>query len=205
MQIAYHLTTSPTLGPLLLAFTPKGLCALDLSPAADPTILNQRFPNATLQTDLFSPTQYEYITQILTYLSDTTQPLPAIPLDFTPSHPSPFRLAVWSTLLTIPAGQTISYSALATRLSYPSSHARAVATAVGANQIAVLVPCHRVLGGRGELSGYRWGVGVKRRLLEMEGVSVSGSGSRMGAMEVGEVIASGSTGLFEKYRYTGTV
>ncbi|ODQ54021.1 methylated-DNA--cysteine S-met [Saitoella complicata NRRL Y-17804] len=201
MQIAYHQATSPTLGPLIFAFTEKGLCALDLSPAADPTILNQRFPNVTLQTDLFSPAQHEYVTQILTYLSDPTRTRPDIPLDFTPSHPSPFRLAVWSTLLTLPAGQTTSYSALATRLSYQPTHARAVATAVGANPIAVVVPCHRVLGGRGELSGYRWGVEVKRRLLEMEGVHVSG----MGRMEVGEAIKSGSTGLFEKYRCTGTV
>ena len=78
-----------------------------------------------------------------------------------------FQKLVWQHLMRIPAGTTVSYRELAKRMGRPTS-VRAVATACGANRIAVLIPCHRVLRSDGGLGGYRWGVERKRRLLERE-------------------------------------
>lgn len=78
-----------------------------------------------------------------------------------------FQRMVWSALLTIPFGTTISYGVLASRIGSPAS-VRAVANAVGANPISILVPCHRVLGSDGSLTGYAGGLDAKRRLLQLE-------------------------------------
>ena len=78
-----------------------------------------------------------------------------------------FQKLVWWQLMQIPAGRTISYRELAQRMGRPKS-TRAVASACGANRIAVLIPCHRVLRSDGGLGGYRWGVERKRQLLQRE-------------------------------------
>lgn len=89
---------------------------------------------------------------------------------FLPSlHPqgSPFRQAVWNILLTIPRGQTMTYGEIARRLGVHS--AQAVGGAVGHNPISILIPCHRVVGSDGSLTGYAGGVERKARLLQLEG------------------------------------
>ena len=89
---------------------------------------------------------------------------------FTPQlrlQSTPFRRAVWDLLLTIPYGQTVTYGQLAARLPGGTS-ARAVGGAVGHNPVSLIVPCHRVLGADGSLTGYAGGVEHKRRLLELE-------------------------------------
>ena len=89
---------------------------------------------------------------------------------FTPQlrlQSTPFRRAVWDLLLTIPYGQTVTYGQLAARLPGGTS-ARAVGGAVGHNPVSLIVPCHRVLGADGSLTGYAGGVERKRRLLELE-------------------------------------
>lgn len=78
-----------------------------------------------------------------------------------------FQRRVWTALTAIPAGETRSYTEIARAIDAPTA-VRAVAGACGANPIAVLIPCHRVLRGDGSLSGYRWGVDRKRALLERE-------------------------------------
>lgn len=85
---------------------------------------------------------------------------------------TPFRIAVWQELLGIPYGTTISYGELAKRLH--CSSARAVGSAVGHNPISLIIPCHRVIGGNGRLTGYAGGLERKRALLTLEGVSVNG-------------------------------
>jgi methylated-DNA-[protein]-cysteine S-methyltransferase len=82
---------------------------------------------------------------------------------------TPFQLRVWAELERIPYGETISYGELARRLGDPKA-VRAVGRANGANPIPIVVPCHRVIGADGSLTGYGGGLGVKRRLLELEGV-----------------------------------
>jgi methylated-DNA-[protein]-cysteine S-methyltransferase len=83
---------------------------------------------------------------------------------------STFQLQVWHALLDIPYGQTLSYGDLARRLGLPAGSARAVGRANATNPIAIVVPCHRVIGGTGALVGYGGGLSVKEALLVHEGV-----------------------------------
>jgi AraC family transcriptional regulator of adaptative response/methylated-DNA-[protein]-cysteine methyltransferase len=93
---------------------------------------------------------------------------PSVPLDFTlDAQGTPFQQCVWKALRAIPAGMTISYGELARQVGAPES-VRAVASACGANPIALAVPCHRVVSKDGSLGGYRWGVERKRALLYRE-------------------------------------
>ncbi len=80
-----------------------------------------------------------------------------------------FQRKVWSQLLAIPFGKSVSYGDVARRIGSPKS-VRAVANAVGSNALSILVPCHRVIGGSGLLTGYAGGLAAKRMLLALEGV-----------------------------------
>jgi len=84
------------------------------------------------------------------------------------SNGTAFQNAVWQALLTIAAGRTLSYGALATQLGKPHA-VRAVGAAVGRNPISIIVPCHRVLGADGSLTGYAGGLQRKTALLQLEG------------------------------------
>ena len=95
--------------------------------------------------------------------------------DFTPPlHPvgSAFRQAVWEILLQIPYGQTTTYGEiarqLAAKLGLPRMSAQAVGGAVGHNEVSIIIPCHRVVGTSGSLTGYAGGIGKKVKLLELE-------------------------------------
>ncbi len=90
-----------------------------------------------------------------------------LPLDI---RGTAFQHRVWSALREIPAGKTATYAEIAKRIGKPEA-VRAVAGACAANKIAVAIPCHRVVRTDGSLSGYRWGVERKRRLLEREAKS----------------------------------
>ena len=79
-----------------------------------------------------------------------------------------FQRQVWTALREIPPGRTVTYSQLAAAIGRPTA-TRAVAAACGANPTAVVVPCHRVIGADGSLTGYRWGIERKRALLDREG------------------------------------
>lgn len=87
-----------------------------------------------------------------------------VPLDL---QGTPFQQRVWRALLEIPAGTTVSYGDLAARVGAPTS-ARAVGAAVGRNPVSVIVPCHRVVGASGSLTGYAGGLDRKRALLDLE-------------------------------------
>ncbi len=91
-----------------------------------------------------------------------------IPVDF-PLSPAgtDFQRRVWDILLTIPYGETTTYGAIAKQLGAPMS-AQAVGQAVGKNPIAIIIPCHRVVGARGQLTGYAWGIERKQWLLRHE-------------------------------------
>lgn len=96
-----------------------------------------------------------------------------------PLHPmgSPFRLAVWSILQQIPYGETTTYGEIARELARQKGlhrmSAQAVGGAVGHNEISILIPCHRVVGSSGSLTGYAGGIEKKRRLLELERADMS--------------------------------
>lgn len=88
-------------------------------------------------------------------------------------HGTPFQQLVWQELMRIPAGATLSYSELARRLGRPEA-TRAVARANGANQIAVVIPCHRIIGADGALTGYGGGLWRKQALLDHENLAFAG-------------------------------
>ena len=79
---------------------------------------------------------------------------------------TPFQQRVWQALLTIPYGKTISYGEIAKMVDCRS--AQAVGQAVGANPIALIIPCHRVIAAHGKIGGYEYGIEIKKRLLELE-------------------------------------
>jgi methylated-DNA-[protein]-cysteine S-methyltransferase len=81
---------------------------------------------------------------------------------------TPFQKQVWAALWQIPYGNVVSYGTIAERMGLDHRHSRAVGAAVGKNPISVIVPCHRVLGGSGSLTGYAGGIGRKSALLALE-------------------------------------
>ncbi len=100
------------------------------------------------------------------YFAGETAVLDSIPVEL---NGTPFQKTVWQALRRIPCGTTISYAELAKRVGAPAA-VRAVGTANGANPVAVIVPCHRVIGSNGKLTGYGGGLDRKQWLLEHEGV-----------------------------------
>jgi methylated-DNA-[protein]-cysteine S-methyltransferase len=100
------------------------------------------------------------------YFAGDVAALDTVPVEL---NGTPFQKKVWEALRRIPGGTTISYAALAKRIGDPAA-VRAVGTANGANPVAVIVPCHRVIGSNGKLTGYGGGLDRKQWLLEHEGV-----------------------------------
>lgn len=161
--IAFVLATS-SLGLVLIAQTARGLCAVLLGVDGETlrAELAARFPKADIRhgdADL-----RRQAAAVVALIEAPEREAPELPLDL---EGTVFQLRVWQALRCIPAGQTASYGALARQIGAPSA-TRAVARACGANPLAVLVPCHRVVGADGALTGYRWGVERKRVLLERE-------------------------------------
>ncbi len=159
MKISYAFADSPV-GKLIMGVTEKGICSLLIgdSEAALEATLRQEFAEAEFERGTLA----EYVQPVLDYLTQQT-PL-EVPLDL---RGTAFRLKVWQALRQIPAGQTRTYGELARIVGNPKA-VRAVAQACGANPIALIIPCHRVVGGDGRLTGYRWGVERKKKLLEKE-------------------------------------
>jgi AraC family transcriptional regulator of adaptative response/methylated-DNA-[protein]-cysteine methyltransferase len=91
-------------------------------------------------------------------------PRPDVPLDL---YGTAFQLKVWRFLISVKDGAQVTYKDVAIGIDSPKSY-RAAANACGANKVAVLIPCHRVLRGDGQLGGYRWGSERKQQLLDME-------------------------------------
>jgi AraC family transcriptional regulator, regulatory protein of adaptative response / methylated-DNA-[protein]-cysteine methyltransferase len=155
---------APTyLGPVLVAATARGICAIELgeSEAGLRRRLRDCFPGARLVED--DPAFGAWVAQVVAFLEAPRRGL-ALPLDI---QGTAFQRRVWEALRAIPAGQTLSYAAVAARIGAPKA-VRAVAQACAANRLAVAIPCHRVVRSDGELGGYRGGLDRKRALLERE-------------------------------------
>jgi AraC family transcriptional regulator of adaptative response/methylated-DNA-[protein]-cysteine methyltransferase len=171
LLIRYTTAASP-LGRMLVAATDVGVCAIafgrdDAELVAD---LRGRFDRAQLVP---AKGNTGWLAEAVAFVASQTgeHPLAAtFPLDV---RATAFQQRVWKALRQIPRGQTRSYSDLARELGQPTA-ARAVAAACGANPVAVAVPCHRVLGRDGSLTGYRWGVERKRKLLAAEAAVATG-------------------------------
>ncbi|OBZ18286.1 cysteine methyltransferase [Bacillus sp. FJAT-27264] len=121
----------------------------------------RRFPGSPLVED--EARLRPYLTELKEYLNGERQNFIS-PADLIGT---PFQLDVWRALREIPYGSTWSYSDIAERIGRPSA-VRAVGTAIGANPVLITVPCHRVIGKNGSLTGFRGGLEMKKRLLELE-------------------------------------
>lgn len=169
LTIRYGVADTP-FGPMFIAQTPRGLCRAafiatgedepdsqqqqqqqhqELSTAEELAALQAEWPQAELCEDNAAAQQL-VATLFTGKRSDTASPLSLH------VRGTNFQLAVWRALLTIPAGQALSYGQLAAQLGQPTA-ARAIGNAVGANPVAFIIPCHRVIQQSGALGGYRWG------------------------------------------------
>jgi AraC family transcriptional regulator of adaptative response/methylated-DNA-[protein]-cysteine methyltransferase len=153
-------TLAPTdLGRLLIAATARGICRVAF--ADDAAELSDLFPNATIEP---GGAELDALVAKVVALVGTPGRTADLPLDV---RGTAFQEAVWRELARVPAGETVSYAALAARAGKPGA-ARAAGSACGANKVALLIPCHRAQRGDGSLGGYAWGLDRKRALLARE-------------------------------------
>ncbi|MBB5956438.1 methylated-DNA-[protein]-cysteine S-methyltransferase [Saccharothrix tamanrassetensis] len=151
-----HTTVDSPVGPLTLVATDGVLSGLYMT--------DQRYRPAQ---DSFGPVDAslfgDVVVQLEEYFAGTRTQFD-LPLDLLGT---PFQRAVWTALCSIPYGETVSYGELAAALGRPTA-ARAVGMANGRNPIGIIVPCHRVVGSSGGLTGYGGGIDRKRQLLDFE-------------------------------------
>ncbi len=158
-RVGWHVTP---LGCLFVAVTDHGISHLmfrrpSVSDAQQRQQLSCGWPGAHIETD--EAATGAALAPLLTGVINVPLVLDVIA--------SPFETRVWSALMEIPPGRTVTYAELAEQIGRPTA-ARAVGRAVGANPVALLIPCHRVVTGTGGIGSYRWGVARKRRLLAVE-------------------------------------
>ncbi|WP_370605070.1 bifunctional DNA-binding transcriptional regulator/O6-methylguanine-DNA methyltransferase Ada [Citrobacter braakii] len=152
-----------SLGRCLVAESERGICAIllgddDATLVAD---LHELFPAAQ---DVPADTDFQQrVREVIAAINACDAPL-SLPLDI---RGTAFQQQVWQALRAIPCGETMSYQQLASAIGKPKA-VRAVASACGANKLAIVIPCHRVIRGDGALSGYRWGIARKALLLQRE-------------------------------------
>lgn len=153
-----------SLGRVLIAATDRGLCTILFGEDDDALVadLRTRFARAECISD--DAALAAHFADVIKLVDDPAHGLD-LPLDI---RGTAFQQKVWSELRRVPAGKTVSYSELAAQIGAPDA-ARAIAGACAANPLAVAIPCHRVVRADGALSGYRWGVQRKKKLLQREG------------------------------------
>lgn len=149
---------------IYLAATTEGLCYA--GPHNAPfeelaTWVKKRLPAYTFVED--SSVLEPYAAELMDYMEGKRKKF-TMPLDL---HGTPFQQSVWKALQEIPFGQTVSYSDIAEKIQNPKS-VRAVGAAIGANPLLITVPCHRVIGKNGSLTGFRGGLEMKKQLLALE-------------------------------------
>lgn len=155
-----------SLGSILVAATNRGVCAILLGSSPDRLVrdLQDHFHAATL---IGGDAEFEsLVAAVIGFVEKPTEDL-GLPLHV---RGTAFQHRVWRALRSVPPGTTVSYAEIAKRIGAPRA-ARAVARACASNVLAVAIPCHRVVRRDGSVSGYRWGVGRKRMLLEAEASS----------------------------------
>ena len=168
MQHVYTTLPSP-IGRLRLVANDQGLAAVNWEHEES---LPQRF--ALLAEAAAHPVLVQARQQLEEYFAGARRTF-TVPLDFAGTD---FQNRVWNALRTIPFGRTCSYRQIAAQIGRPRA-VRAVGAANGRNPIPIIVPCHRVIGADGTLTGFTGGLGIKARLLALEGV-VSPSQARLG-------------------------
>ncbi|HWP64935.1 MAG TPA: methylated-DNA--[protein]-cysteine S-methyltransferase [Candidatus Limnocylindria bacterium] len=154
-------------GTLHLGVRSGRLCLLELS---DERRFRRRLARSGEPTEpARSPAARDIADALRRYFAGDLQALDAIDAD--PLGGTPFQRRVWQALRSIPVGTTVSYATLARRIEAPKA-VRAVGAANGANPVPIVLPCHRVIGADGSLTGYGGGLPTKRWLLAHEGVAL---------------------------------
>jgi AraC family transcriptional regulator of adaptative response/methylated-DNA-[protein]-cysteine methyltransferase len=169
-QVVRYAVCRCRLGWLLVGTTQQGICAVELGDRAEELEerLAARFHQSRVRVE---PEHfYPWLEEVLASL-EAPRCLNHLPLDL---KGTVFQRQVWQALRQIPPGQTRSYSEIAAKMGKPKAY-RAVARACAQNSVALLVPCHRVVGADGSLTGYRWGLERKRSLLEAEEPGIGNS------------------------------
>lgn len=169
IEITYATARTP-LGLMMVGATDRGLCFVQFgeSDAALLRALKVQYPKAAIRAQSDPPPEdfTKWMSGLNRYLGGQ-QPDLRLPVHV---RATAFQLMVWKYLQTIPRGSVESYQEVAEAIGRPTA-ARAVARACASNTVAVVIPCHRVIRGTGELGGYRWGLERKRTLLDQERVS----------------------------------
>lgn len=162
-SIAYTVSECPPLGRLLVAATDRGICMVATGETDDglEMALRDQYPAAEIRRDDGALAARVHD---LAALVEGRLPPAELPLDV---RATAFQSMVWEQLTRIPPGSTRAYGEIAAELGKPGA-ARAVGRACATNPVALIVPCHRAVGGDGRLHGYRWGLERKRALLEHE-------------------------------------
>jgi AraC family transcriptional regulator of adaptative response/methylated-DNA-[protein]-cysteine methyltransferase len=162
-ETIHFATVRCKLGVLLVAATERGVCSVTLGDDAAEleVLLRQQFHAAHVSVDAHGVK--EQIAAVLAAMTDHASAAD-LPLDI---RATAFQARVWRALRQIPRGETRSYAELARAIGQPTA-VRAVARACATNPVAITVPCHRVIGSDGSLTGYRWGVERKKKLLALE-------------------------------------
>ena len=151
---------------IFISATDKGVCYVG-SPEEDYEDMAKRFPAAVFEKN--SEALKPYRDELAEYLEGKLRQF-SLPADV---KGTPFQEAVWTALKEIPYGETCTYSDIAEKIGKPAA-VRAVGTAIGANPVLITVPCHRVIGKNGAITGYRGGIAMKEHLLELEKVYCRG-------------------------------
>ncbi len=162
-----HATIPTRLGLLTIGATDRGLCFVEFGASEDELVgaLRREYPSAQLAVVRKPwPESLGTWVRALDAHLEGTQPQLDLPLDI---RATAFQMRVWRYLQSIPYGETRSYRTVAEEIGRPTA-ARAVAAACARNRVALVIPCHRVIRGTGELGGYRWGLKRKRALLNGE-------------------------------------
>lgn len=168
LEIRYGFHESP-FGTCLLAVTARGICTLQFIEQGGEGTAVQKLADAWPGARLKEDNQHTagFISQIFTASPpETTRPFHLL------LKGTNFQLQVWQALLSIPSGSLVSYEQIARYLGRPRA-TRAVAAALARNPVAYLIPCHRVIGKNGELTGYRWGTTRKQAILVWEAVQAA--------------------------------
>lgn len=162
MDISYAIANSD-MGRLLVARTPRGVCAVTFGDDDKKLAenLENEYPQAKIERD--EKALKESVGSVIQYLKGKDKSLD-LPVDV---QATAFQMQVWEILRKIPYGETLSYTQVAEKLG-DKKKVRAVAGACAKNRVALVIPCHRVIGSGGNLSGYRWGIERKKQLLDKE-------------------------------------
>lgn len=156
--------TDTPLGAVWMAATPAGMCSVTVpgGTRAECLAVARRGKASVLVVD-GGPLVDMLAAELEAYFAGTLRRF-SVPLDL---RGTPFQRRVWETVAAIPYGETLTYSEIARRIGIPAAF-RAVGAANGANPAAIVIPCHRVVGSDGSLTGYGGGIAMKRALLDLE-------------------------------------